>query len=360
MKKIKLFITFTSLLLVSSRVLQADTSYPLSSYAEMTTAVLRGPLAALSHHNHGKYTDKAKAIHVAADVVRLANELLTIVNHPGDYHFSSSFWAVFDLINLYIDLFKKDEESSDNLINLNTEHTELINILGKVSQTCLLPLTESTTTLYRAMNVDQTPQGSILRRQEEAFCSLARAISIFLNHQHSEPALTLLLAAVTETILAISNYPRIDVTPEPIIIPLQLNQTSNNAINLENNQQQQNNLDDPEEEEEEEEELIFYDAPDHPDDEELQVHDNNPEHVMPALEDDDNNNDEEEFIFYDAPDHPDDEEPQTHDNNPEHVMPALEDDDNNDDEEEFIFYDAPDHPDDEELPSDGDNPKKYD
>lgn len=315
MKKLKLLITFMCSLLVFSYAVQADTSYTLTNYAEITTAIFRGPLATLSHYNHGKYTKITKAIHATTDSVRVTNELLTVINHPNNINHSSYFWIIFDLTNLYIDLFEKDEQSSDdNLMNLNRENRKIIDILAKISQTCLLPFTESATAFFRATNIDHTPQGSLLRRQEQAFCSLSRAISIFLNHQHSKPALVLLLGAVTQTILALSNYPKTDVAQEQIIILVDQNQVNNNNLLLENNQQQEDNFTNQEEvaQEEDDEELVFHDVLDH-------------------FEEPDGNNSEQEII-----------------NNH---------DDNNDDDDEFVFYDAPDHFEDELLP-DGDNPKE--
>lgn len=305
---------------VFSYAVQADTSYTLTNYAEITTAILRGPLATLSHYNHGKYTKITKAIHATTDSVRVTNELLTVINRPNNINPSSYFWIIFDLTNLYIDLFEKDEQSSDdNLMSLNRENRKIIDILAKVSQTCLLPLTESLTTFYRATNIDHTPQGSLLRRQEQAFCSLSRAISIFLNHQHSKPALVLLLGAVTQTILALSNYPKTDVAPEQIIILVDQNQVNNNNLLLENNPQQEDNF-------------------------------TNQEEVVAQEEVDD----DDQLVFHDVLDHF--EEPDG--NNSEQVIINNHDDNNEeDDEEEFVFYDAPDHFEDELLP-DGDNPKE--
>lgn len=320
MKKLKLLITFMCSLHVFSYAVQADTSYTLTNYAEIATAILRGPLATLSHYNHGKYTKITKALHATTDSVRVTNELLTVINHPNNINPSSYFWIIFDLTNLYIDLFEKDEQSSDdNLMSLSRENRKIIDILAKVSQTCLLPLTESLTTFYRATNIDHTPQGSLLRRQEQAFCSLSRAISIFLNHQHSKPALVLLLGAVTQTILALSNYPKTDVAPEQIIILVDQNQVNNNNLLLENNPQQEDNF-------------------------------TNQEEVVAQEEVDD----DDQLVFHDVLDHF--EEPDG--NNSEQVIINNHDDNNEeDDEEEFVFYDAPDHFEDELLP-DGDNPKE--
>lgn len=87
------------------------------NYTEACLAIARGPLAALSYRNHEKKTGIAKTIHITTDLVRLANEILTIVNHPQDPHYSSYVWAFFDASNLYNDLFKENK-NLDTSLNL--------------------------------------------------------------------------------------------------------------------------------------------------------------------------------------------------------------------------------------------------
>ena len=320
MKKIKFLIILVFSLFLPSPALQANDAYSLSNYAEITTAALRGPLAALSHYNHGRYTKITKVVHGATDAVRLINEIFTLINHPNNINPSSWFWIVFDLANLHIDLFGKDTQTShDDLINLTSEQTEIINILVKVSQTCLLPLTEGLTAFYRATNTDETPQGSLLRRQEQAFCSLSRAISVFLNHHDSKPAIILLLSALTETTLTLGNYPYIDVAPVPEGAAAEQNPVNNNNINLEDNEQQENNLDQANPQE-----------PVEINQQNQGVH--NQEHIENQVE----NNNQEELIL---PDHADDVLPIPDGDNHEQEIPIAQNQaDHHDDHIEIINH----------------------
>jgi hypothetical protein len=179
----------------------------LLNCTEAGLAIARGPLAALSYRNHGQYTKNAKAIHVAADVVRLANEVLSLVNHSQiDYskgsNRSSCFWIFLDVSNFFLDLItrnRKQKLGTDN-IELSQEQKEKINRLVEISQTYLLPFVESTTAFYRALNIDQSAKNYSYRRRAQALCSISRALSIYLNHQQSKMAITLLLGTITEMI----------------------------------------------------------------------------------------------------------------------------------------------------------------
>lgn len=173
------------------------------NYTEACLAIARGPLAALSYRNHEKKTGIAKTIHITTDLVRLANEILTIVNHPQDPHYSSYVWAFFDASNLYNDLFKENK-NLDTSLNLFQDQQKKINQLVQVTQTYLLPLAESTTALYQAVNKNRSLRNSTYRQRAQAFKSLARATSTYLNHQKSRAAIVLLIGALAETVHALS------------------------------------------------------------------------------------------------------------------------------------------------------------
>ncbi|MBS1988624.1 hypothetical protein JST56_06580 [Candidatus Dependentiae bacterium] len=192
--------------------------------AEAILAIARGPLAALSYRNQGKHTKTAKALHVATDAVRLANEVLTIINHPGDPHFSSCFWAVFDASNLYIDIMDNDKKV-DDIFELSEIQQKKINHLSQITQTYLLPLTESATALYQAVNTNQSLKNSIYRQRAQAFESLARATSVYLNHQKSRAAIVLLVGAIAQIVHALS----LEIPPTP---PQQENNNQPNAVQL--------------------------------------------------------------------------------------------------------------------------------
>ena len=188
--------------------------------AEIITAFARGPLAMLSHQYHNDYSKKAKLIHIATDLTRLANTILSMVNHQDYLHHASFGWIFIDIANLIRDLKTKNvmQEDSDPDLDVNMyaetelgtedslvldEKTTSLNHIVQASQKYLLPFVESTASLLVATHADQTPQGGFDRRRMRAACSLARALSVFSNHRKSIPAIALLLGAVTEMILVI-------------------------------------------------------------------------------------------------------------------------------------------------------------
>jgi len=171
----------------------------LLDYAEATFALARGPLAALSYRNHAEHTKIAKALHVTTDVVRITSELLSISRAQGKSHICSSlFWMGFDATNLAIDLFSKDKRTNDTL-ELSQEQQNKINQLVCITQTYLLPSLESLTALYQALNNDRSPKYCLYLRHAQALKSLARATSVYLNHQQSKAAILLLISAISET-----------------------------------------------------------------------------------------------------------------------------------------------------------------
>lgn len=183
----------------------AADSFEVKNYIEAILGVSRGPLAALSYQNNGTKTGKAKVIHCAADLVRIAHEICSMINHKDDGSYSLGIrgtWVAFDTVNLYNDLFAKNLDSQNDDIELSEKDKKFFDRLIKVSQLFLFPTLESITALYQALPQQQTPQNQINQRQAQSFCSLARAASVFLNNQQSEAAIALLLAALSETMLA--------------------------------------------------------------------------------------------------------------------------------------------------------------
>ena len=168
------------------------------NYAEAGLAIARGPLAALSYRNQGNQARVAKTIHIATDVTRLANKVLTLINHPEYSDYSSFFWTIFDASNLYIDIAGNNKKSDDT-VELSEAQEQSINQLVQITQTYLLPLVESSTALYQALNIDSSLENHIYRQQVQAFESLARATSVYLNHQKSKMAILLLIGTIAET-----------------------------------------------------------------------------------------------------------------------------------------------------------------
>ena len=183
----------------------ATDSFEVKNYIEAILGVSRGPLAALSYQNNGTKSGKAKVIHCAADLVRIAHGISSMINHKDDGSYSLAIrgtWVAFDTVNLYNDLFAKNLDSQNDNIKLSEKDKKFFDRLTKVSQLFLFPTLESITALYQALPHQQTPQNQVNQRQAQAFCSLTRAASIFLNNQQSEAAIALLLATLSETILA--------------------------------------------------------------------------------------------------------------------------------------------------------------
>lgn len=223
----KIFKSIRTLIFLSFLTQGCMTAFNLGEHAEkaeVITALARGPLAMLSHQYHNDYSKKAKFIHVATDLTRLANTVLSMINHQDDLYHASFALIFFDIGNLIRDLKAKNvllegqysdldlDLDLDENINAQTEqNTEnnfdkklaSLNQIINASQKYFLPFVESTTALLVATNTEQTPQARLDRRRIRAACSLARALSVFSNHRKSIPAIALLLGAVTEMILVI-------------------------------------------------------------------------------------------------------------------------------------------------------------
>lgn len=204
-------------------------------YAEAALGGARGILASASHRHKDCHTPAAKAIHAVTDLTRLMHEILTIVNHSKgaskETNYAVTFWAAFDASNLFIDLLAKNKQNTyspnlngnhanyDEMIDLSQEQKQLVGNLAKSLQNYLLPLVESGTCIYNALNVKPAPQDRLMRRRVQALCSLSRALSIYINHQSSKPAILLLIAAISELGLSLHAKPplppRIQLVPPP-------------------------------------------------------------------------------------------------------------------------------------------------
>jgi|GEM_PF-5039768 len=260
MKKIIVFIALACSLFVSAPVLHAQGEYSAINWAEIATAVLRGPLARLSYQYHDEFSRKAVGFHYVTNCLRMCNELLALLNHLNDLNhvrslqeipssvISSLFWFSLDFSNTVciqlpalhkisknlqqiknhnveikvnnnsmseheaacqeldkekLNSTKNSLNSVENTIESSPEQTEKVTRLVPILQSSILPFVESTTALYRAMNIGYTEKEILYRRKVQAISSLSRALSIYLNHQKSKAALLLLLGAVAETLYAL-------------------------------------------------------------------------------------------------------------------------------------------------------------
>jgi|GEM_PF-3071428 len=216
MKKIILLITLTYSLFAFTPVLHAESKYTTSNWAEIATAVLRGPLSGLSNHYYGQKenTKKARAVHVLTDCLRLANITLSTKNHPRNFDKYTALWALIDGISLFIDSLQGSEpkavktDDPDGLSNFDdlyedeanhTDHNDheiivdekperLDTLLNQLRAACLygiLPIIESTTALIIALSIDDGTvinlDNNLFRLRLKSVQSLGRSINIFLN-----------------------------------------------------------------------------------------------------------------------------------------------------------------------------------
>ena len=214
----------------------AADSFEIQNYIEAILGLSRGPLAALSYQNNGTKSGKVKVIHCATDLLRTAHGICAMINHKDDGSYSLGIrgtWVAFDAINFHNDLFPKSINVQDDLIELSLPDEKTINQFTNVSQFFLIPALESTTALYQAIAHEQTAQAQVNRRQAQALCSLARATSIFLNNRQSKAAIVLLIAALSETMLATHASISFSPTNEPgNIFPIDELQHSREASNF--------------------------------------------------------------------------------------------------------------------------------
>jgi len=193
----------------------AANSLEAINYIEAVLGASRGPLAALSHQNVTGYKTKAKALRCLTNLVRMTHEACAIMNHAGDSSYSlgtRGAWIAFDAVNFYTNLSPQNVQSDDDVIELSARDKKTIDRLISSSQLFLLPALESITSVYQALAIEQTAQAQSNRRQAQAFCSLARATSIFLNNRKSKAAIVLLLAAISEAMLAVGRKIELSLT----------------------------------------------------------------------------------------------------------------------------------------------------
>lgn len=218
-KKKSIILAFTLLFMLNAE--QKCQAYMSTlDYIEAGICLATLPAVMASNHRNGNSDKTSKRIHCIAHTLRLARNLYVIsrprprISKPA----SCFFWTAFDGISLLNELRKSPVNEIDEFDNLDDldlldedENDEvpsevaqtLTEKIIRISQVFLLPLAECGASFYAATQSDPTPEAVLSRRRANAFYSLSRGTSIFLNHPKSLAALCLLLSAVTETVLAL-------------------------------------------------------------------------------------------------------------------------------------------------------------
>lgn len=201
-----LIATLCAFQIASCSIISVD-SLETIDHVEAILGASRGPLSALSYYHQAKIDNKSKVFHSLANLVRIAHEICAIINHKDESSYSLGIraaWITFDAINFYNNLFAQNKKADADAIELSAHDKKVIDRLVENLQLFLLPALESITSVYQALAPEQTVKSRANRRQAQAFCSLARAISIFLNNRQSKAAIVLLLAALSETMVVVN------------------------------------------------------------------------------------------------------------------------------------------------------------
>ncbi len=192
--------------------------FEISNLAEIGLAVAKGPIVSLSYKYKDQYHAKARAIHIAADLMRISCKVLNLINHPKEINSATNFWVVFDVCNVILDLKNKEKDQAydvDDFIDIYDEQIEQIDDIVKNIQLYVLPGLEVVAATACALTNENTELCRLRRRQARSVESLARAVSVYLNHKKSKSALVLLIAALCEVIYTIEStcstymYPKI-------------------------------------------------------------------------------------------------------------------------------------------------------
>jgi hypothetical protein len=209
--RIRPLAAFLAVSLMGNVCVQAEASISGLQQAELVTAIGRlSVIAANVADNKG--LSAAKYLHVAADSIRLLNEIFYLINKgtvvkEGAYY--SFAWMVADICNLAKDVQKCVKQAPVLISDIQTQSDVADSKFEKIGRhlaTYILPSAEATLAAYLALSNGNLAKNKKARVVAKSLESLSRSLQFFLSKKRNTPEAKLGLAVVVTNLALLLGY----------------------------------------------------------------------------------------------------------------------------------------------------------
>ncbi len=175
---------------------------------ELATAVLRIP-AVIGANTVGKQSGIApKIILIASDLIRLSNEILTIVNKRGkfDFYIYDCCWGVYDAYNLIVHVKSLFGDKADNVEKIESKEIKKFKLAIRSLHQVILPLVEGMSAILKSYPDDpklKIQNFQAFRNRCGAICSLSRLLdNLIISEPQSAEFYAYIILLVVNIVVA--------------------------------------------------------------------------------------------------------------------------------------------------------------
>lgn len=179
---------------------------------ESLTAFLRIP-AVIGANTLGKQPGTTpKIVVIAADLLRLSNEMLSIVNKRGryDFHIYDCCWGAYDAKNLITHVKNFWGDKSDKIEKTGSEEIKKLESKIQALHELILPMVEGISAFLQSESRTNNLRNEGFRNRCRAICSLSRLVDNLIMSKYRSTefyAYIILILANIVTAIAIDGIP---------------------------------------------------------------------------------------------------------------------------------------------------------
>ncbi len=175
---------------------------------ELATAFLRIP-AAIGANTVGKQRGIApKIVLIASDLIRLSNEILTIVNKRGkfDFHIYDYCWGAYDVYNLIVHVKSLFGDKANGVEKIESKEIKKFESVIRSLHQVILPLVEGMSAILKSYPDDpklKIQNFQAFRNRCGAICSLSRLLdNLIVSEPKSAEFYTCIILLVVNIVVA--------------------------------------------------------------------------------------------------------------------------------------------------------------
>ncbi len=175
---------------------------------ELATAFLRIP-AVIGANSVGKQSGIApKIVLIASDLIRLSNEILTIVNKRGkfDFHIYDYCWGAYDVYNLIVHVKSLFGDKANGVEKIESKEIKKFESVIRSLHQVILPLVEGMSAILKSYPDDpklKIQNFQAFRNRCGAICSLSRLLdNLIVSEPKSAEFYTCIILLVANIVVA--------------------------------------------------------------------------------------------------------------------------------------------------------------